>query len=194
MKKIYFIIFVSLLCKLSNAQFVVEDPSLIALMTQLNAQVTTNQLTNQVEFVEQTTTLAKTLEHMKEVKKKLQQVNSLLNEAIYYKDLVKTQLRIVKYQMDYIENIKADKKVTVKELATVSEIFTSMLSRTQSLLSFATDLLTDSKYEMSDSDRLGQLKKISEEMTGIFNELNMTINSFNYVRKQKDLVDILENW
>lgn len=194
MKQIILIIGLILMANIGYSQFVVEDPTVAALMGELNMQVTTNQLSNQAEFVQQTTTLAKTLEHMKEVKERLQQVNKIINQAIYYKDAVKYQLMILNYQIDYMKNIKQDKKVTAKELATVSEIFGDMLKRSEKLLSFATDILTDTKYEMSDAERLQQLKAINEQMTAILNELHIAIVGFDYVRKEKDLVSILENW
>lgn len=187
--------------KSAFCQIPVTDAAANATLSGLNAQIsllntktTSNQIANKAEFVQQTSTLINTLNHLKEVKKRLQKVNALLSNVIYYKELVETQLKLIDQQMDYISEVKKDGNITALELSTISSIFSDMLARTQGLLSFATQILTDAKYEMNDYERLEQLKKISDEMSAIFSEFHMAKQSFQYIRKKKDLVSILENW
>lgn len=178
----------------SYSQFIVEDPALATLVTTLNSKSSLYQVKNQAEFVAQTSTLKETLTFMKETRDKLKKVNALLSQVIYYKDLIKTQLTIIDYQIDYISDIKDDDKIKPEELKAINDMFGDMLRRSEGLLKLAGELLRDEKYEMSDADRLENLKKINDEMSSIFSEMVGVTQKYDYLRKERQMIQILDKW
>jgi hypothetical protein len=193
MKKLFvlLVLFFPLCC---FGQFVVEDPEVSALLGELNTMVTTNQVQNSTEFVQQTATLKSTLEFMKETNEKLKKVNEYFNDIIYYTELVEKQLRILKSQIEYIAQLKKDGNITTEEIQQVNEIFGDLLKKSEKLLDLASSLLKDGKMEMNDHDRLEMIQQINEQMTDILCQVNITKRNFEYITKERELVNQLKNW
>jgi hypothetical protein len=178
----------------SNGQAVVEDPVLAELMTQLNVMVTTNQVENSTEFVQQTTTLKNTLDFMKNVDEKLKKINKKINDVIYYKNLIETQLKIIRNQIEYIAHLKEDDKITVEEIEAVNRIFGQLLTKSEKLLELASNTLKEDHFEMDDWQRLDILKDINEEMTDILCQVDVTQRNFYYLSRDRELQDAFKNW
>jgi len=178
----------------SYGQWVVEDPAVAGLMTELNVMVTSNQVENSTEFVQQTSTLKETLDFIKQVNEKVKKINNKINNVIYYKDLIETQLKIIKYQIEYIAALKEDDKITVEEIQVVNEIFGKLLTKSEKLLELAANTLKDDFFEMDDWQRLDILKDINEQLTDILCQVNITQRNFYYLSRDRELFDTFKNW
>jgi len=178
----------------SYGQWVVEDPAVAGLMTELNVMVTSNQVENSTEFVQQTSTLKETLDFIKQVNEKVKKINNKINNVIYYKDLIETQLKIIKYQIEYIAALKEDDKITVEEIQVVNEIFGQLLTKSEKLLELAANTLKDDHFEMDDWQRLDILKDINGQMTDILCQVNITQRNFYYLSRDRDLMNTFKSW
>lgn len=191
----YFALFISLLLScFVKGQFVTEDPTVASLITELNLLMTTNQLQNLSEFTQQTSTLKETLTYIKEANEKLKKINEKLNDIIYYKNLVKTQLNIIKCQVEYIAKLRSDDRITAQEIQAVNDIFGQWLKKSEDLLEYATNTITDDVYEMGDAQRLNTMKEVNDEMTDILCQVNTTQRNFDYISRERELENAFKNW
>lgn len=176
------------------SQIPVTDAAANVTLEALTMQESVIQISNYTEYAQQTSTLATTLETIKEMRDVLSEISSVVSEVVYYKDIIATQLNIIKYEIDYITTLREDGSITTTELSNATAMLGDILIRSEDLLSLATDIISQGDVDMESSDRIQLLKEISIEMSGLFMDMTLIMNKMTYVSKDRTLNKILKGW
>jgi hypothetical protein len=194
MKKLILVILILLSVFRGFSQIPVTDAATAALVEQIAMQDNISQFSNYAEYAQQTSTLQSTLDMIKETRELLSEVSAVVQQVIYYKDIIQTQLTIISYEIDYITDLKNDPNITTSELSTASSMFGDILVRSESLLDLALSLVTSGEEDMESSARIQLLKEIADEMSGLFLDMTIIQYEFEYISKDRALEQILLNW
>lgn len=155
----------------ANSQVLVSDPvansSLILINNQLIAQnsvLASNLTTTASEVTATSATVASTLNVLKSIENKLLQINSILTTVIYIKNIVAREKEILRMQKEITRNMQTMKRLTPEELQMMNTSLLVAVRTTESFITLANDLLTQSSFRMGDDSRLSQFLSIDSQL------------------------------
>jgi hypothetical protein len=176
------------------AQIPVTDALAVAALEQIALQDEIMQFSNYTEYMDQSSSLYQTLQVIKDAREILSKISSVVTQVVWYEDIITVQLTIISSEIDYIKALNDDENITFDELSIASTMFGDILTRSETLLSMALDLVTQGDVEMESSQRIQLLKEIADEMSGLFTQMLILNHNYTYLSRERELNNILNNW
>ena len=147
---------------------------------------------NLVESATQTATLKESLDFWKKSEETLMKVNNTLNDVIYLKQIVKQEISIVESSYEYLSSIHKMQYIKQDEVSKFIDAMDRILTDVRAIIATSTKLLENDLFKMSDSERITQLKTLSDELSYKHYVLKSTQRTYYRVNREREELNILK--